>query len=196
MLTAIKLFFLDKALPVLLGMAFAASVLLIAVMAGQNANLRVKLALERAAMSDLKAKVAQERLDASELIAQTRSNYLTAERALRDAADKDKEKADAQIAALTGRAAALVASLRSAQAERDAAVAAVSRTTPDSPAAEAPPERDGAGLPATIGEADVAEAARAETIRVALLQCYAANDRAYEALLFFNQPGTHNGQLD
>jgi hypothetical protein len=147
----------------------------------KNTNLKTELA-----QAKLDMKTAQS--DSDTRVAMLTANYRKTEGQLVARIQEDKEKADETISDLTARAATLSASLRRAQAARDALAA-----VPSAPTDSSPDQVAGDGnrplVPAEIGESDVAEALRADTIRVELLRCYAAYDRAEQAMLLFtNQP--------
>lgn len=145
-----------------------------------NQGLRLEISKQETKLSKLQTESA-EKLAAQQAEARLREGALLAQMTL------DKEQTNETIAQLTDRAATLSASLRDAKraAERAAAV----RTAATVAAApETQPGSDRPLVPAEIGEPDVAEALRADTIRVELLRCYAAYDRAADELARFLQP--------
>lgn len=75
---------------------------------------------------------------------------------------------------------ALLKRVRNAEAKARAAT--VSQVGPATCAREAPPSDLGTEVLATLGEEDVEEANRADTIRVHLIACYKQYDAAREAL--------------
>lgn len=128
-----------------------------------------------------KTELASVRQKSAEHVAQVTQDFRQREAGLNQKIATQKETADETIASLRSRADALVVSLRNAKRERDSAPA-VPTASAVAPDVQAVAGGDGPLVPAEIGEPDVAEALRADTIRVELLRCYAQYDAAAEAL--------------
>lgn len=96
------------------------------------------------------------------------------------AASTRKETND-QVEALSRQRDDLLKRLRNAESKA-ATAALVSKATAASCAGPAARVGDSAELPATLGQADVEEASRADTIRLHLAACYRQYDEARKAL--------------
>jgi hypothetical protein len=115
---------------------------------------------------------------ATELAAKEREARET-ETALRAETQTIKEQTNVQVQTAAAQRDALLRRLRLAQATRPVDVPG---TSADPVNGQAAGPGAGGELPGQLGEADVLEAERADTIRLHLASCYRQYDRAQEAL--------------
>ena len=132
-------------------------------------------------LSNEHAAWADERANAATALAVATTKERETEQQLTAQADTIKEETNAQITALSSRAAALASRLRNAQANA-ATERLVSKTTADARAPEVARVCDGGELSGKFGEQLVSEAARADTIRLQLASCEKQYDAARDAL--------------
>ena len=91
-----------------------------------------------------------------------------------------QQKTHEQVQTLSRQRDALLSRLR--RAEANASSRSACTDAPTTTYAQAPQGDNGAEFPGSLGEEDVREAERADTIRLHLAACYAQYDRAEDAL--------------
>lgn len=141
-------------------------------------RLRVELANAQTDAAEARADVEGARAVAASELATAHSKARELERKLSHDATIQRKATDAEITNFSRRADALRGRLRDYAATADAPGATAA--TCDQPTARGD---NLAVVPARIGEQDVAEAQRADTIRLELIACYGAYDRARETLV-------------
>ncbi len=147
----------------------------------------VKLELEKAkvAMAEQEAAYESARANAAETLAAAQARARQAEQDTIKVAATIREESNAQILAANAVADSLRERVRNARAEaftRTYSAAVMPRSTTVAAAPETPVVSDEPVVLGTIGEQDVDEAERAETIRVELLGCYRQYDEARSRL--------------
>ena len=135
----------------------------------------------RAAGAEERQKWAEERAKQSQDLAKAQAAARSAEAGLQAGAAEIRKETNDQVRSLAAHRDALVRRLRVAESNL-ATARLVSETTAAARAGQAAGGGGRPELPASIGEADVAEAERADVIRLHLAACYAQYDRAQEAL--------------
>lgn len=135
-------------------------------------------------LSDTNSAYAEERTKAATSLVAAHDAARTAEAGLGAAASEIRKETNDQVSALVTQRDSLRKRVRLAEA-RAAAAAIMPQAAAVAPARQAPSGVPRAELLAPIGEEDVVEADRADTIRLHLAACYRQYDKAREAL---NQP--------
>jgi hypothetical protein len=125
--------------------------------------------------------LATERANASAATAKATTEVRSTEVGLQAGAPETRKETNDQVRSLAAQRDALLRRLRIAE-DNLATARLVSSTTAAASDRQAPAGSDAAGIPGPIGEEDVAEAERADVIRLHLAACYAQYDRAQEAL--------------
>ena len=134
----------------------------------------ITMATERVAIANERAQASAERM-------KMESGIRVVENSLQVAAAQTRKESNAALQTINTDRDRLVNRLRSAEANA-ATSKLVSKLPSDSSAGQAITGNNGAEFPATIGEQDVQEASRADTIRVELNSCYSQYDKAAESL--------------
>ena len=118
----------------------------------------------------------RERLRAAEVLIKRQGEYRQVETNLTAALTIEREQSNEVSKRFARQRDDLLGQLRDAKARADAAN--LPRTTATAGPGQAAAGDDGALVPRPVGERDVREAERADNLRVALLGCYRAYDRA------------------
>ena len=128
------------------------------------------------AIAEQKTEMATLREQAAIQLSQATLQARRTTEALQAAADEQRKADNEEIHTLSTRAGTLARRVRDAEARAATATLVSQSLTPG--AGQAPARCDGAGVFGSLGEPDVWEAERADTLRIALKSCYADYDRA------------------
>lgn len=151
---------------------YAAAVIALCALLGLQT---VRLSSEQSAHAKTVAAYAQEKAKAAEELAHATTAARQKEQALQAQANQDRKQSDETIEALTRQRNALRAERLRNQAANTAKLPA---TTEPAGTSQAAAEPDRAELSGSTGSAEEDEALRADMIRIELLSCYRAYDRA------------------
>lgn len=122
--------------------------------------------------ADAEIALATARQQAADKRTQYQAQVRQVDNSLQASADQTREQINEATQSIAAQRDALLERVRLAEAAKRQLLAAVSKATSAPSDAEAVPVGSGTQLLATIGSADVDEAARAERVRVALVGCY------------------------
>lgn len=136
-------------------------------------------------INTLKLEISNNKTISAQAESKAQAEVRSTEAGLVSAAGKVNQETNEQIHSLTVQRDSLVKRLRIAQANAATAKLVYQSTSP-STTGSTPQGNPGAELPGTIGEEDVAEAHRADTIRLHLKACYAKYAGAEAAMKELN----------